>query len=87
VAAVVCGVVAAATWNHFGIEGAYLNRSGGVPVYSGVSTTEGDLTGPRVLLGAAIGLGVAGLLVLGLSIRQSRRATPEPPAPAPGRAP
>jgi hypothetical protein len=84
VAGIVCGVVAAATWKDFGIEGVYLNRSVGEPAYSAAFSTEGDLNAPRILLGAAIGLGVAGLLVLGLSLQLSaarRRARP-PQAPA-----
>lgn len=87
VAAVVCGVIAAATWNHFGIEGAYLNRSAGAPAYSGVYSTEGDLNGPRILLGAAIGLAASGVLVLAAFAtlrRRARRSAPAPPEPAPG---
>jgi hypothetical protein len=88
VAAIVCGVIAAATWNDFGIEGAYLNRSVAEPAYSSVFSTEGDLNAPRILLGAAIGLGVAGLLVLALSLSpRARRPAPQPPAPAGGRGP
>jgi hypothetical protein len=86
-AAVVCAVIAAATWNHFGIEGVYLNRSVGEPAYSGVGSVEGDLNGPRILLGAAIGLGVAAVLVIALSLRLARRPAPEAPAPAAGHGP
>src|SRR3954447_22174610 len=57
-AAIVCGVIAAATWDHVTIEGAYLNRSIGKPAYSAVVSSWGTSDGPRILLGAAIGLAV-----------------------------
>jgi hypothetical protein len=81
-AAIVCGVIAATTWNHFGIEGVYLNRSVGKPAYSGVGSSEGEVNGPRILLGAAIGLGVAAALVIALSLSLARRPAPAPPAAA-----
>ena len=83
VAAAVCGVIAAATWEDFGVEGAYLNRSIGAPTYSGVFS-QSSYDGGRVMLGVAIGLAVAGILVLVLSITLARRPAPEAPAPAPG---
>jgi cytochrome c biogenesis factor len=86
-AAVVCGVIAAATWQDFEVEGAYLNRSIGAPAYAGVYSSWGTSDGPRILLGAAIALAVAGILVLAVSIIQARRRAPAPPAPAPGPAP
>jgi hypothetical protein len=83
VAAVVCGVLAAVTWEDIAVEGAYTNRSA-VAVISGA--TGGYETG-RILLGAAIGLAVAGLLVLALSFIHARRLPPEPPAPGAAPAP
>jgi hypothetical protein len=79
-AAIVCGVIAAATWDDLGIEGAYLNRSVAAPAYSGVISAWGNSDAPRVLLGAAIGLAVAAALVLAISIWQQRRGS----AAAPG---
>ena len=87
VAAIVCGVIAAVTWDDVSIEGAYLNRSIGAPAYSGVFSAWGASDGPRILLGAAIGLAVAGILVLALSFIRARRSPPEPPAPAADPAP
>jgi hypothetical protein len=85
-AAIVCGVVTAAIWGDFGIEGAYLNESTGKAIYSGIST--GDYEASRVMLGVTIGLGVAGLLVLLLSLSpRARRPAPAPPEPAAGRDP
>ncbi|MEA2127037.1 MAG: hypothetical protein QOI80_3819 [Solirubrobacteraceae bacterium] len=81
VAAVVCGVVSAITWEDIGIEGAYLNRSVGVPAYSGVFAYNGN-TGGGLFLGAAIGLGVAAALVLVVSLSVARRQAPAPPAAA-----
>jgi hypothetical protein len=81
VAAVVCGVVSAITWEDIGIEGAYLNRSVGAPAYSGVFSYNGN-TGGRFFLGAAIGLGVAAALVLVVSLSVARRPAPAPPAAA-----
>jgi hypothetical protein len=75
-AATVCGVIAAATWDDVSVEGAYLNRSIGRPAYSGVFTTWGVSNGPRILLGAAMGLAVAGVLVFAVSFIQSRRRAP-----------
>jgi hypothetical protein len=72
-AAVACGVIAAATWDDFGFEGAYLNRSIGAPAYSGVYSAWGTSDGPRILLGAAIGLAVAAVMVLAVSILLARR--------------
>ena len=80
VAAIACGVIAAATWKDFGIEGAYLNRSVGEPAYSGVFSSNGDVTVPRVLLGVAIGLAVAAALILAVSAWQSRRSAGAPAA-------
>ena len=85
VAAAVCGVIAAATWEDFGAEGAYLNRSIGAPAYSGVYS-QWSYDGGRVMLGVAIGLAVAGILVLLLSITLARRPAPEAPAPTSDRA-
>jgi hypothetical protein len=92
-AAATCGVVAALTWSDFGIEGAYLNSSPGVVEYSGVYSAGGA---GRIWLGLAIGLAIAGVLVLALSAWQSRKAlrqlrrakplAPAPPAQAPARA-
>jgi hypothetical protein len=79
-AAVVCGVIAAATWEDFGVEGAYLNRSIGAPAYSGVISAWGYSDGPRVLLGVAIGLAVAAVSILAVSLWQARRRS----AAAPG---
>jgi hypothetical protein len=79
-AAIVCGVIAAATWEDFGIEGAYVNRSIGAPAYSGVVSAWGASETPRVLLGIAIGLAVAAMCVLAVSVWQSRRRS----AAAPG---
>ncbi len=86
VAAVVCGVVSAITWEEFGIEGVYLNRSVGKPAYSSVFAYHGNTVG-GLFLGAAIGLGVAGALVLAVSLRLARRPAPAPPGAAadPGR--
>jgi hypothetical protein len=83
-AAVACGVIAAAIWKDFGTDGVYLNRSIGAPAYSGVFSTA-DITASRILLGAAIGLAVAGVLVLATSLIRARRQRPRPPAPAGGR--
>ena len=79
-AAVVCGVIAAATWQDFGFEGAYLNRSVGAPAYSGVYSEWGSSDGPRILLGVAIGLAVSAVMFLALSLIQARRSS----AAAPG---
>src|SRR5690348_15625353 len=87
-AAVVCGVIAAATWDDIPIpDGAYLNRSIGKPAYSAVISTWGTSDGPRILLGAAIALAVAGILVLAVSVIQTRNRAPVPPAPAADPAP
>ena len=85
-AAAVCGVIAAANWEDFGVEGAYLNRSIGAPAYSGVYS-QGSYDGGRVMLGVAIGLAVAGILVLAVSIILARRPAPAAPARAAGRGP
>jgi uncharacterized membrane protein len=80
-AAAICGAVAAANWEDYAVEGAYLNRSVGAPAYSAVfSTTKYD--GGRVMLGVAIGLAVAGVLVLAVSVLVSRARRPSPAAPA-----
>jgi hypothetical protein len=79
-AAVVCGAIAAATWDDSGIEGAYLNRSIGAPAYSGVYSGWGSSDGPRILLGVAIGLAAAAVMLLATSILQARRRS----AAAPG---
>jgi hypothetical protein len=88
VAGAISGAIAAATWEDFAVEGAYLNRSVGAPAYSGVFSASGYEAG-RVWLGVAIGLAVAGLLVLALSfwLSRARRPAPEPPVPAAGHAP
>jgi hypothetical protein len=79
VAAIACGVFAAATWKEeFGIEGVYLNRSVGEPAYSGVFASYGDVNTPRILLGAAIGLAVAAALVLAVSVWEARRSAAAP---------
>jgi hypothetical protein len=83
-AAVACGVIAAVIWKDFGTDGVYLNRSIGAPAYSGVFSPA-DVTASRILLGAAIGLAVAGVLVLATSLIRARRQRPRPPAPAGGR--
>jgi hypothetical protein len=85
-AAIACGVVAAVTWEDVPIEGAYFNRSIGAPAYSGVFS-ESNFEASRILLGAAVALAVAGILVLVVSFIQSRRRAPRPPAPDAGRAP
>jgi hypothetical protein len=77
VAAVVCGVLAAVTWEDLAVEGAYMNRSA-VAVISGV--TGGYDTG-RILLGAAIGLAAAGILVLLVSLIQARKRADPPNVP------
>jgi hypothetical protein len=87
VAAIACGVIAATTWNDWEIEGAYLNRSVGAPSYAGVFSTDGDLDRPRILLGAAIGLALSGVLVVAVFAtlrRRARRRAPAPPEPARG---
>jgi hypothetical protein len=87
-AAVACAVIAAATWQDMGIEGAYLNRSIGAPAYAGVVSTWGDTNEvQRILLGAAIGLGVSSVLVLATALIRARRPAPPAPAPAPDRDP
>jgi hypothetical protein len=86
-AAIVCGVIAAATWDNAIADGAYLNRSIGKPAYSAVISTWGASDGPRILLGAAIALAVAGILVLVVSVIQTRNRAPAPQAPAADRAP
>ena len=78
VAAVASGVVAALTWSDFAIEGAYLNSSSGKVAFSGVYS---DATGGRIWLGLAIGLAVAGALVLALSVWQKRNSSAGPPRP------
>ena len=79
-AAVVCGVIAAATWDDLGIEGAYLNRSVGAPAYSGVVSAWGNSDAPRILLGVAIGLAVAAISILVVSLLQSRRGSAAAPS-------
>lgn len=90
VAAVACGIAAAATWsNPTAIEGAYLNRSIGAPAYSGVYSSWQAGADGRVWLGVAIGLAIAGLLVAVIATWESRRAATRPSparqAPAPDR--
>ena len=85
-AAIVCGVIAAATWQDFQIEGAYFNRSAGARAYSSVISTS-SYEGSRILLGAAIALAVAGILVLVVSVIQTRSRAPSPAAPAADPAP
>ena len=85
-AAVTCGVLAAVTWQDAPVEGAYLNRSIGAPVYSEVFS-QSKYDASRILLGVTIGLAIAGILVLMVSISQARRQAPRPPAPDAGRAP
>ena len=81
-AAIVCGVIAAATWGDFGIEGADLNREIGGPAYSGVISSWGDYSDtPRILLGVAIGLAVAAVSILAASIWQARRGSGAAAAP------
>src|SRR3954452_19220239 len=70
VAAVVCGVLAAVTWEDIAVEGAYMNHSAAA-VISGV--TGGYDTG-RILLGAAIGLAASGVLVLIVSVIHARKS-------------
>src|SRR3954447_528245 len=85
VAAVACAVIAAATWQDVTLEGAYLNRSIGKPAYSGVVSTWGDPNeAQRILLGAAIGLGVAAVLVLATALIRARRQAPRAPEPGSG---
>src|SRR3954447_17931612 len=87
VAAAVCAVIAAATWQDAGVEGAYLNRTIGAPAYSGVFSSWSDPNeAQRILLGVAIGLGVASLLVLATALIRARRRAPAPRAPGAGRA-
>jgi hypothetical protein len=90
-AAAIAAIVAVLTWSDPAIEGAYINRSVGRPVFDAVISQTGR-TGGREWLGFAIGLAVAGALVLGVvaveTRRIRRRATPlapAPPAPARGR--
>jgi cytochrome c biogenesis factor len=78
-AAIVCGVIAAVTWDDFGFEGAYLNRSIGAPAYSGVYSEWGSSDGPRILVGVAIGLAASAVMILATSILQSRRRSPAAP--------
>ena len=78
-AAIVCGVIAAATWDDFGIEGAYLNRSIGAPAYSGVVSAWGTSDAPRILLGVAIGLAVAAVSIMAVSLLQARRRSAAAP--------
>jgi hypothetical protein len=79
VAAVVCGVVAAVTWQDVAFEGAYLNRSIGAPAYSGVFSSWGDNDAPRVLLGVATGLAAAAVLVVATLVWQVRRGSTAAP--------
>jgi hypothetical protein len=76
VAAVGCGIASALTWHDTGIEGAYLNRSVGAPTYAGVFSYEDNATA-QILLGVAIGLAVAAVLVAVLARLRSGAA----PAP------
>jgi hypothetical protein len=78
---IVCGVIAAVTWDDATIEGAYLNRSIGAPAYAGVFSRWGTSDGPPILLGAAIALAVAGILVLLVSVIQARRGARAPRSP------
>ena len=80
VAAAACAVVSALTWEDFGIEGAYINRSVDAPADSAVFSSYGDLTRPRILLGVAIGLALAAVLILAVSIWQARRSADAPAA-------
>jgi hypothetical protein len=70
VAAAGCGIAAAATWRDPVLEGVYFNRSAGASASAGVySLSE---IGGRVWLGAAVGLAVAGTLVLAVSVAARR---------------
>jgi hypothetical protein len=79
-AAAAAGIVAAATWRDAAIEGAYFNRSVGQPAYSGVYSFSDTATG-RIWLGVAIGLAASGLLVLAVSVAQTRRRSAAAPGP------
>ena len=68
-----CGIASALTWHEVVLEGAYLNSSSGAEAFAGQFSFDDNATA-HILLGAAIGLAVSALLVIGISLRRSGAA-------------